>query len=127
MPVVVPVTPGARDDALVAAIDLCQRQERPLVVLLRRPVSEFHQETVDAEIDDLTELLERVDIAFSIEVRLGEEELATHIANVVTQTKASLVVVSLAKRPVNGRLRLGSQIQKLLLESQCAVLVVPER
>ncbi|MEW6933378.1 universal stress protein [Trueperella pyogenes] len=126
MPIVVPVNQGI-DEALTSAIELAQRQDHKLIALLHRPLHEYDQDFVDQEIDVLTDQLDAADIAFSIEVRVGEKDLATHISELVTKEKADLVVVSLARKPVNGKLLLGSQIQKLLVECPCSVLVVREK
>ncbi|MDF2419986.1 universal stress protein [Trueperella pyogenes] len=126
MPIVVPVNQGI-DEALTSAIELAQRQDHKLIALLHRPLHECDQDFVDQEIDALTDQLDAADIAFSIEVRVGEKDLATHISELVTKEKADLVVVSLARKPVNGKLLLGSQIQKLLVECPCSVLVVREK
>ncbi|MEW6896870.1 universal stress protein [Trueperella pyogenes] len=126
MPIVVPVNQGI-DEALTSAIELAQRQDHKLIALLHRPLYEYDQDFVDQEIDALTDQLDAADIAFSIEVRVGEKDLATHISELVTKEKADLVVVSLARKPVNGKLLLGSQIQKLLVECPCSVLVVREK
>lgn len=126
MPIVVPVNQGI-DEALTSAIELAQRQDHKLIALLHRPLHECDQDFVDQEIDALTDQLDAADIAFSIEVRVGEKDLATHISELVTEEKADLVVVSLARKPVNGKLLLGSQIQKLLVECPCSVLVVREK
>ncbi|MDP9807116.1 nucleotide-binding universal stress UspA family protein [Trueperella bonasi] len=126
MTVVVPVLDDAKDEALRVAIQIARRESMPLVALLNRPVSEFDQESVDAEIDALSDRLDREDIAYSTEVRLASQDLGASLAEVATHVEASIVVVSLAQRPTNGKLLLGSQIQRLLVESPCSVLVVRE-
>lgn len=126
MPVIVPVSRGERDDALASAIDLCRREDRLLIALLHRPLGHFDQESIDAEVDELTDRLDSADIGFRIEVRLDEKDLAWQISD-LAQDASSLVVVSLAHKPAGGKLILGSQIQKLLLECPCSVLVVREQ
>ena len=126
MAVIVPVSHGGRDDALSSAIRLCRREDQPLIALLRRPIGEFEQEEIDSEIDELTDRLDGADIGFRIDVRVDETDLATQISELARE-ESSFVVVSLAHKPAGGKLRLGSQIQKLLLEGPCSVLVVREQ
>lgn len=126
MTVVVPLIRDANDDALSTAIKIARQQDMTLVAILSRPVSEFDQISIDEEIDALSDRLDREDIAYSMEVRLGEDELGVATAEVAADVDASLVVVSLAKRPANGKLLLGSQIQRVLVDTPCSVLVVPE-
>ncbi|WP_394262561.1 universal stress protein [Trueperella sp.] len=127
MKVVVPIVGETNDEALSVAIKIARQQEMTLVAMLSRPVSEFDQESVDDEIDALCDRLDNEDIAYSTEVRLGEEDLGLAVAKVAADVEASLVVVSLAQPPTNGKLLLGSQIQRLLVGSPCSVLVVREK
>ena len=124
MSVIVPVNPAGSEAALSAAISLAQERDYKLVAVLRRPISEFDQENVDIEIDELTDKLEAADIAFKIEVCLGNAEIADHIIDLATTHQASMIVVSLDQRPASGKLILGNQIQKLLVDSTCDVLIV---
>lgn len=127
MKVVVPIVGETNDEALSVAIKIARQQEMTLVAMLSRPVSEFDQESVDDEIDALCDRLDNEDIAYSTEVRLGEEDLGLAVAKVAADVEASLVVVSLAQPPTNVKLLLGSQIQRLLVGSPCSVLVVREK
>lgn len=124
MAVIVPIIRESNDDALEAAIQIAKSQDVPLVAVLSRPVEEFDEQKLSEEIDALSDRLDREDIAYSTEVRLGEEGIAKAIAEAASDVDASLVVVSLAQRPANGKLLLGSQIQRLLVDSPCSVLVV---
>ena len=109
MKVVVPIVGETNDEALSVAIKIARQQEMTLVAMLSRPVSEFDQESVDDEIDALCDRLDNEDIAYSTEVRLGEEDLGLAVAKVAVDVEASLVVVSLAQPPTNGKLLLGRE------------------
>ncbi|MFP7696059.1 universal stress protein [Trueperella sp. LYQ143] len=123
MPVIVPIVPG-QQVTLEKAIEVCRKYDSTLIALLYRPAKDYDAIDVDQEVDALTDVLEEADIAFSVEVRFADGELSEHISQLVEERQAELVVVGLARRPANGKIVLGSQIQRLLTDVDCAVLVV---
>lgn len=126
MAIVVPIVPDASEHALRTAVDICRITDQPLVALFASPVSATNQDELDAQVDAMSDLLDQEDIAYSIEVRLDDAELASIISDVAAQVEASLVVVSAAQRLVGSKLLLGAQLQRLLVDSPCSILVVRE-
>ncbi len=127
MTIVVPVIAGSKANyALSRAVKYARRTDGQLIAVLSRPHTEYSQDDIDSEIDTLTDYLDNEDIAFRIETRVDEEELASQLCEVAAERNAEVVMVSLALKPANGKLNLGSQVQRLLLEAPCDVLVLRE-
>lgn len=125
MTIVVPVSNGASGAALDAAIELCRAQGDSLHAVFHNSDPEVDQSEIDRVEDELYERLESEPFAFVVDVQFGGGIAAT-ITRIAEETDARMVVVSLARRPANGRLTLGNQIQQLLVDSPCPVLVVRE-
>ncbi|VEI12521.1 universal stress protein [Trueperella bialowiezensis] len=124
MAIIVPMMKS--EHALHAGIDIARRRHDTLVALFIRPVAHSDQHLVDEEVDGLAQRLDQADIAFRVEVRLTDSEPSRIISDVAQEFDAGLVVVSAAAGQSHGKYMLGTQIQKLLIECPCSVLVVRE-
>lgn len=125
MSILVPITFGKHDDrALTRAVTYAQGTSQKLHALVSRSLDEFTQEQIDAEIDELSDALDEANIPFKVITRVDNEELGKQLCEVALEAKISTIFVSLATKPINGSYTLGHQVQRLLLESPCDVLVV---
>ena len=127
MSIIVPVTYGKHESyALSRAVQCAAARNEKLVAVLSRPRVDFTQEAIDYEVDMLSDALDEADIDFRVETRLDSDDIATHLIDAATAHDADLILVSLAHKPANGRLNLGTIVQKLLVEAPCDVLVARE-
>lgn len=125
MSVVVPVHNGPEGEAALAAgIVYARTHECRLIAVLNRPSSTVTNEELDTEIDELSNRLEEADIAFSVHPNTRGGDLSALICDMAQNEKSSLVIVGLSQAPDHGKLFLGSQVQRLILESPCPVLLV---
>lgn len=127
MTVVVPVHSGPEGEAaLNAGIAYVREIGGRLLAVLHRPSSQISNEDLDQEIDDLSMRLEAEEIAFTVVPNTRSEDLAALISGTAKTEAASLIIVGLSEASNHGKLVLGTQVQRLLLEAPCAVLVVRE-
>ena len=107
--------------ALAAAIDEAKSRSRRLVVIahaqrgerdgLEAAVAEAEQRTADSGLE--------------VEVRANNaDDLAEEILRVVTEVDPALIVIGLRRRSVTGKLILGSNAQRILLDSPTPVLAI---
>lgn len=127
MAIILPVTYGNYESyALRRGVEYASARDDKLVVVLSRQREDFTQEAIDHEVDVLFDILDEADIDFRVETRLDSDDIATHLIEAAAAHKAELILVSLALKPANGKLNLGSLVQKLLIEAPCDVLVARE-
>lgn len=125
MAIVVPIPSGMPADRILnRAIEIATQGDFPIVGLLVRSLAEQSQHEIDDEIDQLSDLLEKTDLAFRFETRVDGGELAGHLCDVAQEHNAELIIVSLPPKPANASVHLGDQVQKLLVDAPCEVLVV---
>lgn len=125
MTIVVPVHPGDSENAaLKRGVTYASITDSLLIALLSRPLGDFSQDEIDREVDTLTDYLDSCDIRFKIETRLEHGDVAAQLCEIAAEKEADTVLVSLALKPTSGKMTLGSQVQRLLLEAPCDVLVV---
>ncbi|WP_216452405.1 universal stress protein [Arcanobacterium phocae] len=125
MSIVVPVGRGDRFNPILRrGITLAQNHDTSLVVLFSCVLDECSQDEIDTNVDLITDKLEQVDIAFDIVTRLDGVDLATQIRETALAHDASLIIISLAPKPSHGSYQLGSQIQKLLVDAPCELLIM---
>lgn len=72
----------------------------------------------------ITESLEKEGIAHEVRVLEGREEPGEDLISVAEETHADFIVIGLRRRSKVGKLFLGSNAQRILLDAACPVLAV---
>lgn len=125
MPIVVGYLSSKEGEAaLEAAVTEAQRRDGRLVVVLSRRGRQEDHAALDAEADTVRDRLDAVDVGYEVRpVRRGQD-VAEDIVRTAEETDAELIVIGLRRRTPVGKLLLGSNAQRILLEASCPVLAV---
>lgn len=107
--------------ALRAAINEALRRNARLVVVVHAPRGDDDQR--EAAIVEATELTNGADIAVELRATSGED-LAEELLQISTEVEADLIVIGLRRRSITGKLILGSNAQRILLDSATPVLAI---
>jgi nucleotide-binding universal stress UspA family protein len=107
--------------ALAASIAEAQLRHADLVVVSAHRAG---HDDVQAELDEVRTRVE--DAGVKVDVRHPESglEASEDLLNIVEEVGAELVVIGLRRRTPVGKLILGSNAQRILLDSHCPVLAV---
>ena len=100
-----------------------RRDARVVVVISRRSRQEQHAD-VDAELDALRDRLDDAEVAYDVRQLGRGNDVASDIVETAEQTGAELIVIGLRRRSPVGKLILGSNAQRILLDAPCPVLAV---
>jgi nucleotide-binding universal stress UspA family protein len=119
-------TPEGREALDTAATEAVRRGTELVVVVGESAVS---PEAGTVRGDDLRRVEERLEGAgATLRVETGKADLAEDLVAVAERTSAELIVIGLRRRSPVGKLILGSNAQRILLDAPCPVLAVkPER
>ncbi|MHB1290322.1 universal stress protein [Georgenia sp.] len=118
----VPTNEG--EAALAAAVTEARRRgSRLVVVLVRRARGEQHA-TFEAEADALRDRLDDQDVAYEVRQLRRSDDLADDLVTTAAEVEAELIVIGLRRRSPVGKLILGSNAQRILLDAACPVLAV---
>ncbi|BDZ43343.1 universal stress protein UspA [Paraoerskovia sediminicola] len=110
-------------EALTAAIDETTRGHGPVVVVVSRRAGS----QAPAGDDDLAEVREQfVSAGVDHEIRIisDSEGVAEDLVLTAEEVQADLIVIGLRRRSPVGKLILGSNAQRILLDAPCPVLAV---
>ena len=113
--------------ALAASIAEALLRKADLVVVnshrARHGDGEAHQ-TIEAELDEVRARVEEAGVA--VDVRHPETGLdaSEDLLNIAEEVGAELLVIGLRRRTPVGKLILGSNAQRVLLDAHCPVLAV---
>ncbi|GAB3264963.1 universal stress protein [Nocardioides dilutus] len=114
--------------ALSAAIAEAKLRSSTLVIVnSHRGGDSFDGEKAlraDAELDDVRARLEAAGVDFEIRQLVRGFEPAEDLIGIAQSTDAELIVIGLRRRTPVGKLILGSNAQRVLLDAPCAVLAV---
>ena len=80
--------------------------------------------TAQAELDTVRARLESSGVPFTLRQTVRGFEPAEDLVAVAEEHSADLLVIGLRRRSPVGKLILGSQAQRVLLDAPCAVLAV---
>jgi nucleotide-binding universal stress UspA family protein len=128
VPVVAGFIPTAEGRAaLSAAIDEATRRSARLVVMVHATRG-ADQEAIEAAVEEARENLEKTEVAHEVRHVERGNDVAEDLVLLAEEISAQLIVIGLRRRSPVGKLILGSNAQRILLDAPCPVLAVkPER
>ena len=127
MSVVVGYVPTAEGDAaLGTAIREASSRQVPLIVIISERGHRFGTDPVElqAGADDVRRQLEATGLRFDVRQTTRGRDVAEDIVDAATAEDAQLIVIGLRRRSPLGKLLLGSNAQRILLDAPCPVLAV---
>jgi nucleotide-binding universal stress UspA family protein len=114
--------------ALTKAIEEAQlRSAKLIIVNSHRGGHEFDQEAAGRAEDDIHKVRDKLDAAgvtYDIRQLVRGFEPAEDLVSIAEANSAELIVIGLRRRTPVGKLILGSNAQRILLDAQCPVLAV---
>ncbi|GAA4433139.1 universal stress protein [Georgenia halophila] len=110
--------------ALEAAVEEARRRSTRLVVVLARKPGKDDPAATDAEADGVRDVLDEADIAYDIRQLRRADDVADALIATAEEVEAELIVIGLRRRSPVGKLILGSNAQRILLDAPCPVLAV---
>lgn len=78
----------------------------------------------DRMVHEVSEIMQGQAVEYTVTEDNGESDIAEMICETAAQIDAELIVIGLRRRSPVGKLILGSNAQRILLEAHCAVLAV---
>ncbi len=128
MPIVVGFIPTKEGRAaLDRAVEEAQlRNERLIVVSSNKGGENFSRDVVqfDDELEKVTKDLEARGIEFDVHGLVRGNEPAEDLVEIAEKQNAKLIVIGLRRRSPVGKLLMGSNAQRILLDANCDVLAV---
>ena len=127
MSVVVGYVPTAEGDAaLRTAIREAGSRKVRLIVIISERGHRFGTDPVElqAGADDVRRQLEPTGLRFDVRQTTRGRDVAEDIVDAATAEDAQLIVIGLRRRSPLGKLLLGSNAQRILLDAPCPVLAV---
>ena len=114
--------------ALARAVEEAKTRQSALVVInSNRGGRDFDDETTkaaEAELQRAQDELTSDGLTVDVRQLVRGNEPAEDLIAVATETDADLIVIGLRRRTPVGKLILGSNAQRILLDAPCAVLAV---
>lgn len=110
-----------------AAQEAKLRDSRLLVVNSHRGGREFDRDDAieaEAQLSDVKEELESEGVEHDVRQLVRGLDPAEDLVNVAAEVDAELIVIGLRRRSPVGKLILGSNAQRVLLDAPCPVLAV---
>jgi nucleotide-binding universal stress UspA family protein len=127
MTIVVGYAPTAEGRAALdrAVEEALQRGRRLVVVNSSRGDSLVDSGfATEAEIEEIRGRLESAGVHFEIRRPVRGQEASDEVVQAAKEVDASLIVIGLRRRTAVGKLILGSNAQRILLDAECPVLAV---
>jgi nucleotide-binding universal stress UspA family protein len=103
------------------------RNARLVVVNSHRGGREFDRDDAvqtEADLEDIRRRLDEAGVAHEVRQLVRGMDPADDLVNVATEVGAELLVIGLRRRSPVGKLILGSNAQRVLLDAPCPVLAV---
>lgn len=112
--------------ALEVAVREAHARNTPLIVILSERTSRFGADSlgVERQAEELRSRFEDEDLRADVRVTTRGRDVAEDIIEAATSSKAELIVIGLRRRSPVGKLLLGSNAQRILLDAPCPVLAV---
>lgn len=127
MTIVVGYTPSPHGRAaLLAAADVARERGRPLVVVnsSRGDALADPGFAQPADLEWARTTLEEAGIDFSVRQEVRGREASEELLDVVDEVGAELCVIGLRRRTQVGKLLMGSDAHRILMDAACPVLAV---
>ena len=122
MAVVVGYSPNREGRAALAhGVDAAIRRRVPLVVVSS---TEDSSEAVESDLAAFTGRLHECGLAYEVRHLPRSEDPADDLLQVAADVSADVIVIGLRRRSPVGKLILGSNAQRILLDATCPVLAV---
>lgn len=127
--IVVGYVPKPEGDAALrlAAEEAKLRNSSLVVVDSHRRGREFGREEaaeVETRLDDLHDQLDTAGVEHQVRQLVRGVDPAEDLVNVAREVSAELIIIGLRRRSPVGKLILGSNAQRILLDAPCPVLAV---
>jgi nucleotide-binding universal stress UspA family protein len=125
--IVVGYTPtSAGRAALNTAITEARKSDRPLVVVntSRGDALDDPAFAQPADLDWVRATLEEAGVPFTIRQEVRGREAADELIGVLEEVEAELCVIGIRRRSAVGKMVLGSNAHRILMDSPCPVLTV---
>jgi nucleotide-binding universal stress UspA family protein len=114
--------------ALARAVEEASLRRSKLVVINSnrggRDYDDDTSQAAEAELQRVTDELSGVGLELEVRQLVRGNEPAEDLISVANDTDADLIVIGLRRRTPVGKLILGSNAQRILLDAPCAVLAV---
>jgi len=116
------------DAALERAIEEAKLRNASLVVVNSHRGGEAFDDTdareSEAELDSVSARLKDAGVEFDIRQLVRGQDPADDLIAIAAETDAAFIVIGLRRRTPVGKLILGSNAQRVLLDAECPVLAV---
>lgn len=127
--VVVGYVPKPEGEAALrkAVLEAKLREADLVVVNSHRGGSDFDSDAAtqaDRDIDDVRRLLDDSGVSYEIRQLVRGLDPAEDLISIAEASSAELIVIGLRRRSPVGKLILGSNAQRILLDAHCPVLAV---
>ncbi len=118
-------TPAGRA-ALITATTEARKSDRPLVVVnaSRGDALDDPAFAQPADLDWVRATLEEAGVTFTIRQEVRGREAADELIDVLEEVGAELCVIGIRRRSAVGKMVLGSNAHRILMDSPCPVLTV---
>ncbi|MGO1317133.1 MAG: universal stress protein [Cellulomonadaceae bacterium] len=114
-------------EALKVATEEATRRGTSLQVVVSEKTSRMQPAQIaerEQQIADLRATLEQSPVEFDIRVMGESSDVADDLVGAAEATDADMIVIGLRRRSPVGKLILGSNAQRILLDAPCPVLAV---
>lgn len=124
MPIVAGFVPTAEGRAaLDSAIEEATRRDTRLVVVVHAARG-ADSDAIEAALDEARDRLAQTDIGHEVRHVARGNDVADDLVQLAEELAAEVIVIGLRRRSPVGKLILGSNAQRILLDAPCPVLAV---
>lgn len=112
---------------ITSAMDEAVRRSLPMTIVVSEKAGGVAPELIaerSTELQSIQDEAESRRIDVTVRVMSERHDVAEDLIDVATETNADVIVIGLRRRSPVGKLILGSNAQRILLDSPCPVLAV---
>jgi nucleotide-binding universal stress UspA family protein len=112
---------------IASALDEAVRRNSPVTIVVSEKAGGLAPEALaqrQRELDEIAQDARGRSIDLDVRVLSQRHDVAEDLVAVATETEAEVIVIGLRRRSPVGKLLLGSNAQRILLDSPCPVLAV---